>query len=63
MTHSADAIAIAIPHLPDAVRAQRRVLAVLVSAQILSGAGLAAGSPSARCWPRTCLATAFDIRE
>ncbi|MFE3444314.1 MFS transporter [Nocardia sp. NPDC059180] len=29
--------------LPDPVRAQRRILAVLVAAQILSGAGLAAG--------------------
>ncbi|MBF6082885.1 MFS transporter [Nocardia cyriacigeorgica] len=29
--------------LPDLVRAQRRILAVLVAAQILSGAGLAAG--------------------
>lgn len=31
------------PHLPDIAHAQRRVLTVLVSAQILSGAGLAAG--------------------
>ncbi|MFR9749763.1 MFS transporter [Nocardia sp. 004] len=31
------------PHFPDIAQAQRRVLTVLVSAQILSGAGLAAG--------------------
>ncbi|MFE3226537.1 MFS transporter [Nocardia sp. NPDC059228] len=42
MSHSA-AATISSPHLPDTVRAQRRVLTVLVSAQILSGAGLAAG--------------------
>ncbi|MFJ9371553.1 MFS transporter [Nocardia sp. NPDC101769] len=42
MSHSAtDTTADA--HLPDTARVQRRVLTVLVSAQILSGAGLAAG--------------------
>ena len=33
---------------------QRRTLRVLVGAQILAGAGLAAGITVARCWRRTC---------
>lgn len=40
MTSTARAVP---PSLPDAARAQRRILRVLVASQVLSGAGLAAG--------------------